>query len=103
MILRLLTLATTSGPGLLLGQPIRPAMKRLRIVAQRKRACAGERNFTFAENLQLGSGAERNRSVYQVSEISADQRWPVSPRTLRLSRLAVRAPPLNLLPAWLRP
>src|SRR5438552_7597941 len=52
MILRPLTLATTSGPGLLLEQPIRPAINRLKTIAHRKRACAGERNFTFADNLQ---------------------------------------------------
>src|SRR5207302_7678303 len=106
MILRPLTLATTSGPGLLLEQPIRPAITRLKKIAHRKRACAGERNVTFADNLQKNPGQEWNGSVYQVSEISAGRRQPASPQASRLWRQRARelleARRLSCPPVWLR-
>src|SRR5256885_421192 len=99
MILRLLTLATTSAPGLLLEQPIRPAMKRLARRAQHRKR-AGERNLTFAENLQLKCGAG-DRSVYQVRKISADQWRPVSQRASCLSMSPANS--LLAMPlVWLR-
>src|SRR5207302_6883863 len=106
MILRPLTFATTSGPGLILEQPIRPAIHRLKKIAHTNRACAGERNLTFADNLQNDPGQEWNRSVYQVSEISAGRRQPASPQASRLWRQRagelLEALPVSWPPVWLR-